>query len=104
MQLAKIALEHHLYVEGWQMQTLYQQIIAGDPNLGIEIEYNKNIAVACCVINTEENSLSVFVDEQYRHKRYGQTVIDKTLNKYHKSHHEVYGALGVDGSEKFYQN
>lgn len=102
IQLAKLALDNALFVEGWQMKGLYETIERGGLGIAIIIENNK--PVASCIINLEEGIINVFVKPEYRGQGYGKKVIYETLAKYSKSPQEVYGCAGSPGSEKFYGN
>lgn len=103
-QLATICLEHCFFVVGWQMEDLYNSIIEGNENLGIDVLYIEQNPVASCIINLEENSLNVFVKNDQRKKGYGQKVVAKKLTKYHINSYETYGSQGIEGSEEFYKS
>lgn len=103
-QLATLALENNLFVEDWQMKKLYEEIKEGNENLGIHLIFINNLPVASCVINLEEGSLNVFVQENYRGNKYGQKVIIETITKYQRTIYDVYGVEGIEGSKKFYNS
>lgn len=99
--LAKLALEHNLYVEGWQMKNLYLTMDQG--GLGICVLVEK-LPVAACVVYLNDGMINVFVKEQYRGKGYGKKVVAQTLEKYKITVDDVYGCAGADISEQFYNS
>lgn len=101
IQLANLALEHNLYVEGWQMKNLYLTMDKG--GLGIHVLI-KDEPVAACVFYLNDGMINVFVKEEHRGKGYGKQVIHETLEKYKITVDEVYGSLGSDISESFYNS
>lgn len=103
-ELAKIAISNRLYVNGWQMRLEYEYIIHGEKDIGIDILFIDNIPVATCIIKLKDDFINVFVRKKYRKKQYGQKIVAQTLKKYNKGINEVYGSLGTEASEKFYNS
>lgn len=100
-ELAKLALEHNLYVEGWQMKNLYLTMDQG--GLGIHVLVEEQ-PIAACVVYLDDGMINVFVKEQYRGKGYGKKVVEQTLNKYKITVDDVYGCAGAEHSEQFYNS
>lgn len=100
-QLAQLALEHNLYVEGWQMKNLYLTMDKGGLGIHILVE---NEPIAACVFYVDDGMMNVFVKENYRGKGYGKKVVQETLKKYQLTVDEVYGCAGADISEQFYNS
>lgn len=100
-ELAQLALEHNLFVEGWQMKNLYLTMDKGGLGIHVLVE---DEPVAACVFYLDDGMMNVFVKEEHRGKGYGKKVVYQTLEKYKLTVDEVYGCSGVDISEQFYNS
>lgn len=101
-QLAELGLQNHLFVDGWQMEGLYESCLTYSEGLGIHMIMEGHEPIAACILYLDDGMLNVFVKKEYRGKGYGKKIIQETLEKYGKKIYQVYGTYGIEHSKEFY--
>ena len=104
-ELATIALNHHLYVDNWNLENYFQDIKEyGDKSHRfISIIFHHEQPVAVATLHKVEKNLDIYVDNSFRKQGLGIQVIEQILSEYNISKQDVYAFLGESGSEFFYQ-
>lgn len=100
---AALALSYKLFVKNWQLENILINIRDYEQNpflISTIIENNTPIAVATYCKNNF--SVNVFVAETHRKKGYGSAILQKLMNEHSIPNNLIYGSLGQEGSDTFY--
>ena len=103
--LATIALNHQLYVPGWNLENHYQEIIHhGDKShYYITLMFEQNKPVAAATLHIHENIINLYVEQTHRGKGIGISIIEQILTENSLQKNDVYAFFGQEGSELFYE-
>lgn len=100
---AVLALSYQLFVKNWQLENILMTIRDYDNSpflISTIIENNIPIAVATYCKNNF--STNVFVAETHRKKGYGSAILQKLMKEHSISNNLIYGGIGQEGSDTFY--
>lgn len=104
-KLAKLALEHHMYIQDWNMQNYLQNILEyGDKsNYSLSLISQNNQPVAVATLTKGDHSINVFVTPNQRGNNLGLKVVDQLLYEHNLSRQDVHAYYGEAGSENFFK-
>jgi hypothetical protein len=96
--LCKEALKHRLYVSGWMLSAIYQDV--GDVE-GICVAYLDNIPIASATLY--HNNVQCFVRYANRKKGIGKGCVHALMHECGFEAEDVGYGFGIKGSDKFFQ-
>lgn len=102
---ARIALDNHLYVDGWMMHGHYEIILNGDfdkINKDILVMFRGEIPIGCALIGTSRQ-VSIYITPKYRKKGYASKLINFILRKNGMKKNEVFAGFGSSDSPSFFR-
>lgn len=102
IQMAKLALEMHLYVPSWTMQGAYADIKSGENvDYDFAMAFSGKKVLGCIILNKMTGEVDVFVKKEYRRQGVGSKLIQ--MMKEHNN--EVSGHFrGAKGSIPFFES
>lgn len=103
-ELADIALKHRLYVSGWRLTEILQDIRKGRLEANVAIAYDQGVPIGVSILLEEYRDnmdhIQVFVRKSYRRNGIGK----KLVNRLCKQKGNVYAIYGVEQSIDFFNN
>lgn len=69
-ELAKLAIDHHLYIDGWSLREILKDVIAHPKLFTIAMSFHDDIPVGVCVME-EFTYVSTFVHPDFRQQGIG---------------------------------
>lgn len=105
-ELAQIAIDNHLYVDGWDIFRHYESIKdmrRADYHLQIFVMFQGMTPVGACTVSDETRQIAVFVHPSVRGKGVGSKLIDRALSETGLKRNQVFAGIGESGSESFFK-
>ncbi len=105
-ELANIAIENHLYIDGWQIYSHYTEIAMNKKMLilrYIVVLFDGENPIGACTVSLEDYQIAVFVSDEARGKGAGSILIEQALKKTGYKRSQVYASNGINGSEVFFE-
>lgn len=104
---AKIALDNHLYVNGWNLQNDYEKIINGDrykEYIDIQVMFIGDKPIGCALIAVNRQ-ISIYMSDKYRGRgrNYASLLINFILRKNCLKKYEVFAYYGSERSPRFFE-
>ena len=99
---SELIIENHLYISGWSLYDVAQEIMFGcvtDDNCFI---YFAGLHEIYGVVVVVDNTVNIFVRPEYRRNKIG-TYLMKEAETFLSKSEMIYGC-GVDGSEQFWES
>lgn len=106
VELAKIAIENHLYIDDWQIYLHYTEIAMNRklvPQRHIVVLFEGDKPIGACTISFGDYQIAVFVSDEARGKGAGSLLIEQALKKTGYKRSQVYAGNGIEGSESFFE-
>lgn len=106
VELAKIAIENHLYIDDWQIYLHYTEIAMNRklvPQRYIVVLFDGENPIGACTVSLGDYQIAVFVSDEARGKGAGSILIEQALKKTGYKRSQVYASNGINGSEVFFE-
>ena len=112
LEKASLALANKLFISGWYNQSVFDKILINSKSTynSIDLSFKFHISllkhndeyVACGLIDSEEQCISIFVKDNFRGMNFGTKIIEKTLKEANMTKDDIYAQYGKPGSSVFY--
>ena len=103
-ELADIALKNRLYVSGWSLTEVLQDIRKGKQEAHVAIAYDGDTPIAVSIFMEKYRNgwdhVQVFVRKSYRRNGIGKRLVNRLC----KNKKNVFAIYGVDQSVDFFEN
>lgn len=100
--LAEKCQKHKLFVDGWVLEGVYDEIVNGSDEYLIEVFFDGQVPVAVATIHLPFLFVNVFVVKEYRGGGLAKRVLNNVLMAANLGVRQVCAAIGDEGSVSFY--